>query len=155
MGMFGERIDRETPELDEEGVRMRFIGRRGELDAELQARMDGAEAETAGNDRITPLRRLQLRRPGEIVDAARRFAAECGPDAGEDEFAQPPLRARDARPRPGDPHQRRAAALQLPALAVRLLGAGLLRRALARLRARGPRGSLAEYGRRQRRFGGR
>ena len=28
MAMFGERIDAETPELDEEGVRMRFIGRR-------------------------------------------------------------------------------------------------------------------------------
>ena len=28
MEMFGERIDAETPELDEEGVRMRFIGRR-------------------------------------------------------------------------------------------------------------------------------
>src|SRR5215211_5175593 len=28
MAMFAERIDRETPELDEEGVRMRFIGRR-------------------------------------------------------------------------------------------------------------------------------
>jgi undecaprenyl diphosphate synthase len=25
---------------------------------------------------------------GEIVDAARRFAAECGPEAGEAEFAQ-------------------------------------------------------------------
>ena len=28
MRMFGERIDSETPELHEEGVRMRFIGRR-------------------------------------------------------------------------------------------------------------------------------
>ena len=28
MAMFAERIDRETPELDDEGVRMRFIGRR-------------------------------------------------------------------------------------------------------------------------------
>ena len=28
MRMFGERIERETPELDAEGVRMRFIGRR-------------------------------------------------------------------------------------------------------------------------------
>src|SRR5215218_3925994 len=28
MRMFGERIDAETPELHEEGVRMRFIGRR-------------------------------------------------------------------------------------------------------------------------------
>ncbi len=28
MAMFGERIRSETPELDAEGVRMRFIGRR-------------------------------------------------------------------------------------------------------------------------------
>ncbi|HEY3192748.1 MAG TPA: polyprenyl diphosphate synthase, partial [Solirubrobacterales bacterium] len=27
MSMFAERIDRETPELNDEGVRMRFIGR--------------------------------------------------------------------------------------------------------------------------------
>src|SRR4051812_14347350 len=29
MRMFAERIDNETPELHDEGVRMRFIGRRG------------------------------------------------------------------------------------------------------------------------------
>ena len=40
MAMFAERIDRETPELDDEGVRMRFIGRRDGLDAEL-LRPDG------------------------------------------------------------------------------------------------------------------
>ena len=33
MAMFSERIDRETPELHEEGVRMRFIGRREGVDA--------------------------------------------------------------------------------------------------------------------------
>src|SRR5215216_6083764 len=47
MAMFAERIDRETPELDAEGVRMRFIGRRDGLDAELQRRMDWAESTTA------------------------------------------------------------------------------------------------------------
>src|SRR2546421_10686953 len=52
MAMFAERIDRETPELDEEGVRMRFIGRREGISDELTGRMDWAEAETAGNDRI-------------------------------------------------------------------------------------------------------
>jgi undecaprenyl diphosphate synthase len=31
MLMFRERIDAETPELDDEGVRMRFIGRRSGL----------------------------------------------------------------------------------------------------------------------------
>src|SRR5215203_704252 len=40
MSMFAERIDRETPELDEEGVRMRFIGRRDRLDATLVERID-------------------------------------------------------------------------------------------------------------------
>src|SRR3954453_16559005 len=53
MAMFSRRIDRETPELDEEGVRMGFVGRRDGLDAELVGRMDGAEQKTAGNERIT------------------------------------------------------------------------------------------------------
>ena len=44
MAMFGERIDAETPELDEEGVRMRFIGRREGVSAELIERMEWAEA---------------------------------------------------------------------------------------------------------------
>ena len=39
MAMFAERIDRETPELDAEGVRMRFIGRR-EGDRPRAARAD-------------------------------------------------------------------------------------------------------------------
>ena len=34
MAMFAERIDRETPELHDEGVRMRFMGRREGLDAD-------------------------------------------------------------------------------------------------------------------------
>src|SRR3954471_11322850 len=53
MAMFAERIERETPELDEEGVRMRFIGRREGIGTELQERMDWAEEKTAGNERIT------------------------------------------------------------------------------------------------------
>ena len=47
MAMFGERIASETPELDEEGVRMRFIGRREGLAPELVERMSWAE----GGDR--------------------------------------------------------------------------------------------------------
>src|SRR3954449_12338434 len=49
MAMFAERIDRETPELSEEGVRMRFIGRREGVSEDLIRRMDWAEAETDGN----------------------------------------------------------------------------------------------------------
>ena len=53
MAMFSERILAETPELHEEGVRMRFIGRREGVDPELVQQMRWAEQTTAGNDRIT------------------------------------------------------------------------------------------------------
>jgi len=73
MRMFGERIDAETPELDEEGVRMRFIGRREGVDAELVKRMEWAEETTAGNDRITLFVAFNYGGRAEIVDAARGF----------------------------------------------------------------------------------
>src|SRR4051795_2772801 len=53
MAMFGERIASETPELDEEGVRMRFIGRREGIPTDLVKRMEWAEERTATNERIT------------------------------------------------------------------------------------------------------
>ncbi len=73
MVMFGRRIDLETPELDEEGVRMRFVGRRDGLDAELIRRMDWAEEKTAANDRITLFVAFNYGGRAEIVDAARTF----------------------------------------------------------------------------------
>lgn len=81
MKMFGERIDAETPELDSEGVRMRFIGRREGVSAELVERMEWAEEKTAGNDRITLFVAFNYGGRAEIVDAARRFT-----EGGEDEF---------------------------------------------------------------------
>ena len=73
MAMFAERIDAETPELDQEGVRMRFIGRREGISPGLQERMDWAEAETAGNQRITLFVAFNYGGRAEIVDAARQF----------------------------------------------------------------------------------
>jgi undecaprenyl diphosphate synthase len=81
MAMFARRIDRETPELDEEGVRMRFVGRREGLDAELRRRMDWAEEKTAGNTRITLFVAFNYGGRAEIVDAARTFQGET-----EEEF---------------------------------------------------------------------
>jgi undecaprenyl diphosphate synthase len=81
MAMFAERIDRETPELDEEGVRMRFVGRRGGLDGELLRRMEWAERTTADNDRITLFVAFNYGGRAEIVDAARTFQGET-----EEEF---------------------------------------------------------------------
>jgi len=73
MQMFAERIDRETPELDAEGVRMRFVGRRQGVGAELAERMAWAERETAANQRITLFVAFNYGGRAEILDAARRF----------------------------------------------------------------------------------
>jgi len=74
MAMFAERIDRETPELDDEGVRMRFIGRRDRLEAGLLERMEWAEERTAANERITLFVAFDYGGRAEILDAARSFS---------------------------------------------------------------------------------
>ena len=80
MAMFAERIDRETPELHEEGVRMRFIGRRDGVPAELLEKMDWAEEVTRANDRITLFVAFNYGGRAEIVDAARSFTGETEED---------------------------------------------------------------------------
>ena len=73
MGMMGERIGTETPELKSEGVRMRYIGRREGLDPALVERMEWSEAETGENERITLFVAFNYGGRAEILDAARRF----------------------------------------------------------------------------------
>ncbi|HEU5106599.1 MAG TPA: polyprenyl diphosphate synthase [Solirubrobacterales bacterium] len=79
--MMGQRIGSETPELKEEGVRMRYIGRREGLDPALVERMEWSEAETAGNDRIVLFVAFNYGGRAEILDAARRFEGDS-----EEEF---------------------------------------------------------------------
>jgi len=81
MSMFSQRIADETPELHEEGVRMRFIGRRAGVDASLVEQMEWAEQLTAANDRITLFVAFNYGGRAEILDAARRFAGST-----EEEF---------------------------------------------------------------------
>jgi undecaprenyl diphosphate synthase len=82
MEMFGRRLEVETPELDAEGVRMRFIGRRtAPVAPALVERMRWAESVTAGNDRITLFVAFNYGGRAEIVDAARTFTGTT-----EDEF---------------------------------------------------------------------
>jgi undecaprenyl diphosphate synthase len=73
MQMFSARIAGETPELHEEGVRMRFIGRRDGISQELVERMAWAEELTAQNERITLFVAFNYGGRAEILDAARRF----------------------------------------------------------------------------------
>ena len=73
MDMFSQRIAGETPELHEEGVRMRFIGRREGISEELVQRTSWAEELTAENRRITLFVAFNYGGRAEILDAARRF----------------------------------------------------------------------------------
>jgi undecaprenyl diphosphate synthase len=73
MRMFSERIERETPELRDEGVRMRFIGRREGVSAALVEQMDWAERETADGDVITLFVAFNYGGRAEILDAAERY----------------------------------------------------------------------------------
>ncbi len=81
MAMFDERIQAETPELDAEGVRMRFVGRREGVAPALVERMAWAEEKTAANERIVLFVAFNYGGRAEIVDAARSFAGDS-----EEEF---------------------------------------------------------------------
>lgn len=81
MAMFAERIRGETPELHDEGVRMRFIGRRDRVSAELLELMEAAEAQTANNERITLFVAFDYGGRDEILHAAERYDG-----GGEDAF---------------------------------------------------------------------
>ena len=82
MRMFRRRIESETPELDAEGVRLRFIGRRAApVPPALIERMQWAESVTERNERITLFVAFNYGGRAEIVDAARTFT-----DGDEEEF---------------------------------------------------------------------
>jgi undecaprenyl diphosphate synthase len=83
MALFAEMIEQETPELDEEGVRMRFIGRLEGVSAELQRQMEWAEGKTAGNTRMTLFVAFNYGGRAEILDAAARYSG-----GGEEEFGR-------------------------------------------------------------------
>jgi undecaprenyl diphosphate synthase len=81
MAMFSHRIANETPELKDEGVRMRFIGRREGVSAQLCEQMDWAEAETRDGSVITLYVAFNYGGRAEILDAAARYDG-----GGEDAF---------------------------------------------------------------------
>jgi undecaprenyl diphosphate synthase len=151
MRLFARRIKIETPELKEQGVRMRFIGRRSAPVSErLIEMMEWAEAETGANDRITLFIAFNYGGRAEIIDAARAFTGTT-----EEEF-----RSHLYAP---DMHD--------PDLIIRTSGESRISNFLMWQSAYSElvfcdelwpdfsrdafRAALDEYGRRQRRFGGR
>lgn len=82
MSLMDFYIEREVPSLNENGVKMRFIGRRDErIPARVVERIEWAEELTAGNERITLAIPFNYGGRAEIVEAARRFEGET-----EEEF---------------------------------------------------------------------
>jgi undecaprenyl diphosphate synthase len=83
MALFAERIESETPELDDEGVRIRYVGRREGLDDDLVRRMEWSEAETRANERLRLFVAFNYGGRAEMLDAAARYEG-----GGEEEFAK-------------------------------------------------------------------
>jgi undecaprenyl diphosphate synthase len=73
MAMFAQRIRDETPELRDEGVRMRFIGRRDRVSADLVEQMAWAEEETRDGELITLVIAFDYGGRQEVLDAAARY----------------------------------------------------------------------------------
>jgi undecaprenyl diphosphate synthase len=76
MVIFGETIERELPDLAEQGVRTRFIGRRDRVPADLLVRMDNLEAATATRDTLNLWVAFDYGGRDEVVEAARRIVAD-------------------------------------------------------------------------------
>jgi undecaprenyl diphosphate synthase len=73
MEMFCRRIAVEAPALNEEGVRMRFVGQRAGLPLPLIEQMNTAEGLTEANRRLTLFIAFNYGGRAEILQAAERF----------------------------------------------------------------------------------
>ena len=82
MEIFAETIERELPDLAEQGVCVRFIGRRDRAPETLRVRMDAMEDRTALNARINLWVAFDYGGRAELVEAARRLV-ESGVDPQE------------------------------------------------------------------------
>jgi undecaprenyl diphosphate synthase len=83
MALFVDRIRREAPELDEEGVRLRFIGRRDRLAPAVTEQVEWAERLTEHHAGRTLFVAFDYGGRAEILHAAERYQG-----GGEDEFSR-------------------------------------------------------------------
>ena len=74
MGLLREYLKSDLKELQENGVRIIFIGERSMLPADIVESMSKLEEETAGNDKMTLCIALSYGSRQEIVQAARKIA---------------------------------------------------------------------------------
>jgi undecaprenyl diphosphate synthase len=78
MQLFLDSLDSEVEDLHRNGVRLRFIGDRQALSVRLQSRMAASEALTAGNTALNVQVAVNYGGRWDILQAARRLAAQVG-----------------------------------------------------------------------------
>ena len=146
MGLLRRFIRNDLAELHKSNVRVRIIGERDGLDRDICLLLQEAEDLTRGNDGLTLVVAFNYGARQEIARAARRLAIEVAAgrlspdDVTPDRLGSYLARARHSRSRRHHPHQRRAAAVQLPAVAGRLQRARFRADQLAGFRSRRARG---------------
>jgi undecaprenyl diphosphate synthase len=100
LALLGETIDRELPDLAEQGVRTRFFGRRDRIPSELQATMAELEEQTADRERLQLWIAFDYGGRAELVEAARRIVADS---VSVDEVSEASFAARLYAPDLPDP----------------------------------------------------
>ena len=85
MRLFLETARKKVPELNDRGARLRFLGRREGLPERVLEALEEAEELTAANDSLDVYIALNYGGRAEIVDAARRMAADGVPPEEMDE----------------------------------------------------------------------
>jgi len=78
MSLFTELIDKEVPELHEQGVQMRFIGRRQGISQELASKMEWAQSLTSTNDVMKLFIAFNYGGRAELEDAVQAAARDGG-----------------------------------------------------------------------------
>jgi undecaprenyl diphosphate synthase len=157
MEIFGETIRRELPDLAEQGVRSRFIGRRDRVSAELRRQMEELEDETADRDRLELWIAFDYGGRAELAEAARKMV-----DAGltSEEIDEDVLAAYLFAPDMPEPDLliRTSGELRISNFLLWQLAYAELvftERLWPEFGEQDLRGAVAEYAGRKRRFGGR
>ncbi len=94
MSLFVEALDRELEELQQNRVRLSFIGNRHTLSVRLQQRIAEAEALTAGNTGLQLQVAVSYGGRWDVIEAAKRLAAQAASgalraaDIDEERFAR-------------------------------------------------------------------
>jgi undecaprenyl diphosphate synthase len=84
MDLFAEMIDSQVPDMHERGARVRFVGSRDGVPEKLARRIEEAESLTAANTRMTLYIAFNYGGRKELLDAAAGLAADLADGAGRE-----------------------------------------------------------------------